>query len=204
MSLLLGMSAVAMILIAAIGAVTLRERMLDDRLDKLRAMVDSGVALAGALEAKVGSRELTREQALALFRQDIRGIRFDGGTGHLSAIDAGTGAMLMHDVNASLPNDSVIGQSISTMLIEPVRASEAGVASYMFPKPGQTQPLRKITALARFRSWNMVLLVGAYTDDLDAAFETHNNEQATAVASARRKSCARWRRGRRGSVPWSG
>ncbi len=40
----------------------------------------------------------------------------------------------------------------------------------MFPKPGQTQPLRKVVAVAKFAPWNIVVYAGAYTDDLEAAF----------------------------------
>ena len=46
MTLLLGMSAVAMVVIAVIGAATLHQRMLYDRHDKLRAVVSSAVAIA--------------------------------------------------------------------------------------------------------------------------------------------------------------
>jgi methyl-accepting chemotaxis protein len=175
MTLLLAIAAIAMVIIAVVGAVTLRQRMMDDRLDKLRAMVESAVAIAGALEARVGTHEITREQALDLLRRDIRALRFDHGTGYLSVLDARSGAMLMHGVNPALdgqllPNDGTSGLSISNLLLEAVRSSDEGVASYMFPKPGQTIPLRKVTAVARFRPWDIVFLVGAYTDDLDASF----------------------------------
>ena len=41
----------------------------------------------------------------------------------------------------------------------------------MFPKPGQTVSLRKMVAVARFAPWNVAFFTGAYTDDLDAAFQ---------------------------------
>ena len=40
----------------------------------------------------------------------------------------------------------------------------------MFPKPGQTERLPKITYVARFAPWDLVFGAGDYVDDLDAAF----------------------------------
>jgi methyl-accepting chemotaxis protein len=175
MVLLMGLSALAMIAIAASGAMTLHQRMLDDRTDKLRAVVDSGIAIAADLEARVGNKELTRQQALDLFHRDIRSIRFDDGTGYLAVTDTRTGNILMHGVNPALegkptPNDAATGRPIASLIDEAVRTSDRGMTSYMFPRPGQTVPLRKVTAAARFPAWNAVVFAGAYTDDLDASF----------------------------------
>ena len=175
MTLLLVMAAVAMMGTALIGAATLHQRMLDDRTDKLRVAVDAAVTIAGALEAKVGAQEMTRDQALVSFHRDISAIRFDGGTGYLAVLDAKTGTTLIHGANPALegkplPNDSETGQPLSEVIINAVQTSDEGITSYMFPKPGQTNSLRKVTAVARFRPWNMVFLSGAYTDDLDASF----------------------------------
>jgi methyl-accepting chemotaxis protein len=175
LSLLLGLSAIAIIAIAVIGAMTVHDRMLDDRTDKLRAIVSTTVTLAGGLEARVAAREITREQAMDLFHRDIRAIRFDDGIGYLSALDPRTGDVLMHGVAPALegkptPADVATGQPISTLVTGAVRSADEGVTSYMFPKPGQTKPLRKVVAVAKFAPWNMVFYAGAYTDDLDALF----------------------------------
>ncbi|MDQ2763351.1 MAG: cache domain-containing protein, partial [Pseudomonadota bacterium] len=175
MALLLGLSATAMLAIAGIGAMTLYQRMFDDRVDKLRSVISSASSIAAQLEASVNAHEMTRQQALDRFHQDIRSIRFDGGTGYLFAVDAHNGNVLMHGVNPKLegkpfPNDPATGQPISDMLIAAVRSSDSGITSYMFPKPSQTQPLQKVAAVARIPAWDMVIGTGAYIDDLDAAF----------------------------------
>jgi methyl-accepting chemotaxis protein len=175
MALLLTLSAAAMIAIALTGAITLHQRMIDDRVDKLRATVDSAIAIATALNTRVTAQDITREQALDLLHRDIRAIRYDNGNGYVSIIDASDGTVLMHGVNPALegkvnPLDPVTGQSISTLILDSVRAADHGMASYMYPKPGQAQPMDKVVAAARFAPWAMVFYAGAYTDDLDAAF----------------------------------
>jgi methyl-accepting chemotaxis protein len=175
LTLLLGLSAIAMVAIGGIGATTLHQRMLDDRLDKLQSVVSSTVAIAAALEARVGAQEITRQQALELFHRDIRAIRYDAGTGYLAVQDMHTGNVLMHGVNAALegkptPNDTATGQPISSFIESAVRSSDTGTTRYQFPKPGQTQSLQKIVVVAKFAPWDMAIYSGAYTDDLDASF----------------------------------
>src|SRR5262249_35192917 len=45
-----------------------------------------------------------------------------------------------------------------------------GTTVYYYPKPGQTEPLRKITYFKRFAPWNSFLMTGVYTDDVEADF----------------------------------
>jgi methyl-accepting chemotaxis protein len=175
LALMLVLSALAMSVIAGVGVTSLHQRMLDDRVDKFRAQVSSTVALAAALEARVGAGEITRQQALGLFHADIRAIRFDHGTGYLSVVDLRTGNLLMHGVNPTLegkptPADVASGRPISQLVADVLRSSDEGTVSYMFPKPGQTEPLWKITAAARFAPWDIAIYSGAYIDDLDAVF----------------------------------
>ncbi len=176
LSLLLGVSAVAMVVIAAIGAVTLHQRMLEDRADQLHAIVSSAVTIAAGLDARASAHDITREQAIDLFHRDVRAIRYNHGVGYISVNDLRTGDVLMHGVNPALegkptPADTATGRPISSLLIDAVRSSDEATTSYMFPKPGQTKPLPKIAAVAKFEPWNMVIYAGAYTDDLNAVFE---------------------------------
>ena len=175
LTVLVGLSALAMAAIAVIAAATLHQRMLDDRIDKMRAAVNSAVSIAAGLDARVSSGELSRDQAFDLLHRDIRAIRFDGGVGYLSVVDATTGKLVMHGTNPALegkptPNDTATGRPISDFVLDAVRSSDEGVARYMYPKPGQTEALAKIVAVNRFAPWGLVFYAGAYTDDLDADF----------------------------------
>ena len=174
-TILLGLCAAAMIAIALTGAVTLRQHMMDDRADKLRAIVSSTLTVAASLEARAAAHEITRDQAIDLFHRNVRAIRFDDGTGYVAVTDLGTGHVLMHGVNQALegkpnPLDAATGKSIADVLRDAVRTSDAGTTSYMYPKPGKTDPLRKVVAVVKFAPWNVVIYTGAYTDDLDALF----------------------------------
>ena len=174
MTLLLALAALAMIGIALVGAGTLHHRMLDDRAEKLPVAVNSTVAIAGALEARVEAQEMTREQALASFRRDISAIRFDGGTGYLAVLDAQTGVTLIHGANPALegkplPNDSETGQPTSDAIINAVRTSDEGLTSYSSRNRATQTHSGKSLRLPGSApgTW---CSTGAYTDDLDASF----------------------------------
>jgi methyl-accepting chemotaxis protein len=163
----------ATVVVLAIGTTTLYRRMVDDRLDKLRSQVTSAIAIATDLNAKVSAARLTEDQARAQFRDILHAIRFDGGNGYVSALDADSGVIVIHGANPSLEgkrNPTVAGDNSSDLITAAVRDAKEGTASYRFPKPGQTEPLRKTVVVVKFAPWNLAVYSGAYTDDLAAEY----------------------------------
>src|SRR5208337_993825 len=64
-ALLLGLSALGVVVAIAAGSSMRNQRMIDDRVDKLRALVQSTVAVAQSLENQVATQKLTHDQAFA-------------------------------------------------------------------------------------------------------------------------------------------
>jgi methyl-accepting chemotaxis protein len=174
LALLLGLSALAVVVSIASGAVILRDRMTVDRVDKLRAVVQSTMAIASGLEAQVVAKTMTRDQAIDRLREVVHMMRFDGGAGYL-AISSSDGVGMINGADPSREGKRATtvddkGKSFSSLSADALRGSDEGTMAYLFPKPGQTQPQPKVAYLARFAPWQAVFLAGAYTDDLDAAF----------------------------------
>jgi len=48
------------------------------------------------------------------------------------------------------------------------QSERGGVASYLYPRPGQTEPVRKTVFARKFAPWNAVISYGVYVDDIDA------------------------------------
>jgi methyl-accepting chemotaxis protein len=171
--LLLGLCALAVIVSVATAAVILRDRMVDDRVDKLRAVVRSTMAIARELDTEVAAGKLTRDQAIGQLRAIMHPMRFDGGIGYVT-MSSSEGITLIHGVNPSLEGkpggakDSS-GRSITALEADALRDSDEGVIAYSFVKPGQTELVPKVAYVARFAPWQTVFLAGAYTDDLEAA-----------------------------------
>jgi methyl-accepting chemotaxis protein len=174
LALLVGLATLGLIAASGLDAVMLHQRMIGDRVEKLRAVVDSTISVAGSLEAQVAAGRLTREQAIGQVGNLVHALRFGNGMGYVYSVDD-AGQMVFHAVDASLegkqlPADRLTGRSIAQLAIEALDGHPTGLVTYMFPRPGQTTPLLKVVAVGRFAPWRMMFLSGAYTDDLDAAF----------------------------------
>ena len=175
LGLMMGLAAVAVAGSVVTSATTMHQRMYDDRISELRAVVQGGRSYAAALEAEVAAGKLTRDQALAAMRDYAHAMRFDGGSGYLtlSGFDGITrihGTDPKRENKPSTASDSS-GRPISELAADALRGGgAAGVIAYNFPRPGQTAPVPKIAYVARFDAWGGYFLAGAYTDDLDAEF----------------------------------
>ena len=172
-ALLLGLSALGVIIAIGAASSLLHQRMMDDRVDKLRAVVQSAMSVAQALETQVKAQKLTHEQAMAQLATFLHGVRYDDGTGYITLQK--DGIVLIHGTDPSRENKAsaaqdASGRSITDLQNEALRSRDAGTISYLFPKPGQTQPQPKVAYVARFAPWQVVFLAGAYSDDLEAAF----------------------------------
>src|SRR4029077_8668071 len=105
--------------------------------------VQSTIAIAQSLEERVLAHALTREQALALLRDDVHAMRFDAGTGYIFAQTLDN-IFVLHGAAPALegkPSQIVNenGRPRTELLRDTLRNGDSGTVSYMFPKPGQTE-----------------------------------------------------------------
>ncbi|HEY2616202.1 MAG TPA: methyl-accepting chemotaxis protein [Acetobacteraceae bacterium] len=183
LAILAGLSALAVIASITLAASILHQRLIDDRVDKLRAVVDTALGLARSLEDEVVAHQFSREQAIGQFRNAVHSIRFDGGVGYIFAQTLDN-ILVVHGANPELENKpspaTVTGGSPLTGIIrEALRGANEGFVSYQFTKPGETRSQPKVAYVARFAPWDLVFVAGAYTDDLDATFRATLVDLAT-------------------------
>jgi methyl-accepting chemotaxis protein len=176
LTLLLGLSALAVVTAIAVGASSLHATMMADRADKLHAVVRSVVGIATNLEKEIAAQHMTRDQALARLRDTIHAMRFDNGAGCIAISNADTAMVLVHGATPALENAKSTasdrhGHLMLDLEAAATQATGAGVVSYVFPRPGQTAPIGKQTYVVRFAPLNAYILAGAYTDEIAAAFQ---------------------------------
>ncbi len=174
LALLLGLSALGLVASIAAGASLMHQRMLDDRVDKLRAVVQSAMGFAQSLEKQVTVGRITREQALAQFRDDLHTMRFDTGTNYI-LVQTFDGVVVMHGGDPGregkpTASKDANGRSSADLARDALRNADEGVISYLALKPGAAQPTPKLSYVARFAPWQSVFIAGAWTDDLDASY----------------------------------
>jgi methyl-accepting chemotaxis protein len=172
--LLLGLSTVAIVVSIGAAVSLMNQRMYDDRIVMLRAVVQSTISIAQSLEDRVTAHALTREQALAMLRDDVHALRFESGGGYVFAQTLDN-IFVLHGANPALEGkpSAVVnenGRPLTDLIRDALRNSDDGTVTYLFAKPGQTERLPKVTYVARFAPWGLVFGAGVYVDDLDAAF----------------------------------
>lgn len=173
LALLAGLSALILVLALLDGAAVLRDRAIDDRVDKLRAVTKGAADYAAALEAQVKDGRLSPQGARAAMAGYVHAMRFDGGEGYLT-VSSMDGVILFHGVDPNRENKPTTAKDESGHTLPELVAQllgtgvNEGVIAYSFPKPGQTKPLPKLAYVVRFAPWQAYMLAGAYTDDLEA------------------------------------
>lgn len=181
---LMGLCAVALIVSIAVASHLMYQRMIDDRLDKLRAVGQSALGVAESLDKQI-ALGMTREQAIEQLRKAVHAIHFDAGAGYVVAQSVDPDLVIAHGGNPDLegkpsPAKDVSGRSLTDLIREALGSGNAAVVAYRFPRPGETQPLPKVSYIARFAPWNIVFVVGAFTDDLDGSFRATIGDLAAA------------------------
>ena len=175
LTLLIGLSALAVVGAIAASSSLIHERMFADRIDKLKSVTEAALGLAQSLEDQVVAKQMTHEQALAEFMRAAHKIRFDNGDGYIVAQTLDSAMVVVHGAMPSLdgkPSSAkdASGKSLTEMIKESLKSNSTTTLSYLYAKPGETKTQPKIAYIARFQPWDVVFTVGAYTDDIENAF----------------------------------
>jgi methyl-accepting chemotaxis protein len=164
-------------LATAIGAASsiLRERMMQDRIAKLRAVTELAFEQAQALDAQVKAGKLTREEAMARYKEAGSAMWFDDHRSYV-AIGGLDGLWFMNaavtKVNGTKGTQAANGKYLLQDFIDAVATRDEGMVSYLYPKPGTTEPLLpKLTLIKKFAPWGLIITAGVYVDDLDADYQ---------------------------------
>jgi len=170
---MVALAAVTVCAIVALAASLSQSRMREDRIMQLHTAVDMLVGLAQTLQDEVTAGKMTLPEAQTQFRQRARQMKFGKGQGYPVVYNADT-SLLLNGANPQLEGkitgaiDSN-GVVIADAQMKAARSNpEGGVASYLYPRPGQTVPVPKMTFVRSFAPWNVIMSYGLYVDDLDA------------------------------------
>ena len=170
---MVALSALTVCAIIALSASLSERRMLQDRVVQLRTAVDLMVGMAQSLQDEVAAGKISLAEAQAQFRQRGRSMSFNKGQGYPVVYNADT-SLLLNGANPQLEGKITGAVDSNGVVIANAQISaadqspEGGIASYLYPRPGQTVPVQKMVFARRFTPWNVVMSYGLYVDDVDA------------------------------------
>jgi methyl-accepting chemotaxis protein len=164
--------------IAAVVAASLfqtRHDLMDDREIKTRHIVEVGTTLLQYFQDQEAQGRLTRDEAQAQALAAVDKLRYEKAD-YLWIHRQGDSIMLAH------PNKKLVNTNVSEMkgpdgmfifqeFNKVVTASGAGFVYYYWPKPGETEPVRKLSYVKGFQPWGWVIGTGIYIDDVAATFQ---------------------------------
>jgi len=154
----------------------------------LRQNIESMNAVLVWAHAQEQAGTWSREQAQAAALNVIRTARY--GTDEYFWVNDMTPRMLMHPIKPDLDGKDLSaikdpqGTAVFVKFVETVQAHDAGYVTYFWPKPGQQEPVEKVSFVVGFKPWGWVLGSGLYMDDLRAAFYEHTRSAAGWVFAA--------------------
>jgi methyl-accepting chemotaxis protein len=165
----------------------MRGRMIDDRVDKLRAVALTVVGLAQQSEDRAAAGQLSRDQAVSQLRDQLHRIRFGSDTDYAVA-QTFDGIVVINGGEPSREGKPTTGRNAeglnsADLARVALRDADRGVISYDVAKPDSNARQPKLFYVVRFAPWQMDFMAGAWTDDIDQAVHTWMIRLAVFIAS---------------------
>ncbi|MGL6072112.1 methyl-accepting chemotaxis protein [Craterilacuibacter sp.] len=170
---LIALAIAGLLMLSAIALFAQRKVMLEDRIDKVRTLVESTVSMVSHYETLAREGKLPQAEAQKLALAAISAQRFDKNEYFYVLDDAFR--MIAHGVNPKLlgkPMDGLQDPDGSDLgrLFRGASGAGGGLVEYRWVKPGSEQPVDKISWLGKTPQWGWQVVTGIYVDDIDAAF----------------------------------
>ena len=167
------LAALTVTAIIGVSSVLSKSRMMEDRVQQMRTAVELLYNYAQSLQEEVTAGKLTLADAKAQFHQRGRRMNFNGNQGYPVVYNPDT-SILVNGANQQLEGKITGAKDSNGVLIADAiikaggETAQGGVTSYLYPRPGQTEPVRKTVFARKFAPWNATISYGLYVDDIDA------------------------------------
>jgi methyl-accepting chemotaxis protein len=145
-------------------------RIEEARIAVLHSAIDTATAVAASFQADEQNGRMTREDAQHAAIRAIGAMRYLGS--EYIWINDLHPTMIMHPVKPELNGRDLSdfkdlnGKRLFVAFADTVRARGAGVVDYLWPRPGSSMPVPKLSYVRGFTPWEWVIGTGVYVDDL--------------------------------------
>ncbi|WP_311223971.1 MULTISPECIES: methyl-accepting chemotaxis protein [unclassified Acidovorax] len=167
--------ACALLGIAAITAILLaseRQLIMEERQASVRQTVEVAHSLVAYYQSLSTQGKVSEAQAQQMAKDALRPMRYSGS--EYLWINDMVPVMLMHPIRPELDgknlseNKDPTGKRLFVAFVDMVKQNGAGFVPYLWPKPGATDPVQKISYVKGFAPWGWVIGSGVYVDTVAA------------------------------------
>jgi len=165
---------------------TAYQQKLGDRRTAVQQTVEVAHAVVQWAHAQVASGKLSPDAARQQAISAIDRLRYS--ESEYFWVNDLDGVMIHHPIKPQLNGKNVSdmkdpnGVYLFQRFNEVARQAGSGFVAYQWPKPGQTQPVDKLSYVQGFEPWGWVIGSGIYVDDLAAAERERLQMAGTAIA----------------------
>ncbi|MDO9194331.1 MAG: cache domain-containing protein, partial [Undibacterium sp.] len=173
-----------LILSAMFGIVTLtsiflfseKSLIIEERQSSVRQTVEVAHSLVVHFHGLIEKAKMSEDEARQSAMNAIKALRYS--EGEYIWINDMQPKMVMHPIKPELDgkdlseNKDPNGKFLFKEFIDVVKTKGAGFVFYMWPKPGNENPVQKVSYVKGFAPWGWVVGSGVYIDTVDAALKS--------------------------------
>ena len=151
------------------------QRVLEAKKQGTKHVVEIAHAVLVEYERLGQSGRLSQPEAQRLAIQAVKSFRYEEGE-YLWLNDL-TPTMVMHPTKPELDGQSLVdfkdpkGKLLFREFVRVCADKGAGYVDYMWPKPGESTPVPKVSYVKLFKPWGFIVGSGVYMDDVQADLE---------------------------------
>ncbi|HVI10889.1 MAG TPA: cache domain-containing protein [Candidatus Binatia bacterium] len=170
----IALSAGAMALLAGLWIAQQRSLLLEGRLQKTRSLVEVPYSIVDGQYELERRGKLSHAEAQQRALEAIRALRYERTNYFWINDDHPT--MIMHPIRPDLEHADLTGfkdptgKAVFVEMSRVAQESNGGYVYYLWPKPGRTDPIPKVSYVKRFAPWGWIIGTGIYLDDLNSAW----------------------------------
>ncbi len=158
------------------ASVQLKDRLLDDRYEKTRHVVETAWHVIDHFYKDAQTGHISEDEAKQLAMNTIKSLRYE--ENDYFWIHNNDLKVVMHPIKPALDGQDVSGlkdpegTKLFVEMVKVVKRDGAGFVPYLWPKPNSDQPVEKISYVKGFKAWGWVVGSGIYLDDVDQVFKS--------------------------------
>jgi methyl-accepting chemotaxis protein len=170
---MVGIAAAGLLALAGSWVSTQRSGLMTERVEKTKSLVEIPYSVVVEQQRLEEDGKISRKEAQRRAIQLIRVMRYDGS--NYFWINDMHPTMVMHPTKPEMEGKDLSdfkdpkGKALFVEAVKAAQAPKGGIVLYMWPKPGSSQPVPKLSFVKGFAPWGWVIGTGIYIEDVDAA-----------------------------------
>ena len=171
---MIAVSAAGLLAVAGFWIQSEHSTLLAQKQEKTKNLVEIPYSILEQQYRLETEGKITRTEAQRRAIDAIRSMRYEGGNYFWINDDHPT--MIMHPLKPALDGTDLTsfkdpsGRAIFVEFVQAAQASGGGFVRYLWPEPGQEQPVANLSFVKRFAPWGWVIGAGIHIDDVDSAW----------------------------------